>query len=221
MPTNPNLWMLNLQFSTSAAAISAGRFKAPPVTPPVPPRPYFNYSQVWLKYNKSTSPLPGWAMDELSPVNNDQIVDADWDWCSTSDATLNAKVDDFMLVRLAPDFDPNGGTLRCAVVFGRGRQGPLPQHPSSRQSPLSDASYNAIPLVDTASTDFTSWPPRRGGVGVPWIWCVGKFYDDPSVDPGVGAHYSFNLGANYKPVVGNYLTYGHDPTVIVTGGGHR
>jgi len=223
MTTPPNIWMLNLKFSTDTNSLNAGRFDPAPTIPPPPPppRPYFSYSQVWLKYNKPTSPtLPSWVKTELSPVDNSNIVEADWDWCGISDVTLQAQPGDFMVARLAPSFDPNGGSLRCAMVFGRGRQGPLPKHPNSRQSPLSDSGYFPLALVDTAPPILTSWPPKSG-VGVPWIWCVGKFYDDPNADSD-GAHYSFNIGANYRAAgASSYLTYGHDPTVVVKGGGHR
>lgn len=45
---------------------------------------------------------------------------------------------------------------------------------------------------------------------------------DANVDPNVGAHYSFNVGAAFCPSPGTpspmVYMYGHDPTVVVKGG---
>ena len=72
-------------------------------------------------------------------------------------------------------------------------------------------------------SDPNLWDDPQGSVNC-WAWCLGMFHDDPNVvPPSAGAHYSFNVGASYATSGTSTMTYmyGHDPTVIVKGGGHK
>lgn len=215
-----SIYLLNLGFGTDPDALKTGRFSAPPPDPQNPPGgDYFNASQVWLKYTPTS--LPAWAQDGVHEVANDQIVATDWGYYGLAVTSALMNVGDFVAVRIFPKFDSNGGKLRCTLVFGRGVQGPQPSHPKSRQSPLQQVHTPAMPrsVVDSDPLDTSSWPPRSG-VSSPWIWCLGMLHDDPTVNPSDGAHYSFNVGASYAPPGVDYVQlYGHDPTVIVKGGG--
>ena len=217
------IWMLNLGFRIDGDTLTTGRFVRPPATidPHAPPT---SYSQVWLKYSGLGNP-PGWAQDGVTILSGaNSINPSDWTYQQeTDDTPLPGAVDDFMVVRFFPVGTTAGGTLKCTVVFGRGLQGRLPQHPLSRQSPLQKLHPPAMPraVIDHAG-DPTTWDTSSGSAPG-WSWCLGKFYGDSNVDPNVGAHYSFNVGAAFCPSPGTptamVYMYGHDPTVVVKGGG--
>jgi hypothetical protein len=215
-----SIYLLNLEFKSDADALQTGRFVGPPSDLQNPPGgQYFNASQVWLQYLPTT--LPPWAQDGVHELDNSVLIPAEWAFYGSAVGSANMNVGDFIVARIFPGFDPNGGKLRCTLVFGRGIQGPLPNHPKSRQSPLQQVDPPVMPrsVIDSDPLDTSSWPPRSGPQ-TPWAWCLGKLHDDPTVDPKIGAHYSFNVGASYNPPGVNYVQlYGHDPTVIVKGGG--
>ena len=221
-----SIWMLNLGFRTDGDTLTNGRFVRPPATVD-PSAPVLSYSQVWLKYSGLGNP-PTWLQDGVTILNGaNSINPGEWTYQQNADITpLPAVVGDFLVIRFFPASASAGGTLKCTVVFGRGVQGPTPQHPLSRQSPLQKLHPPAMPrsVIDHAG-DPTTWDTSSGSVPG-WAWCLGKFYADTNLDPNADAHYSFNAGAAFCPAPAApspmVYMYGHDPTVVVKGsGGHK
>lgn len=71
--------------------------------------------------------------------------------------------------------------------------------------------------------NYAYWPYRNDALPWVWAWCLGSINNDPSVGTN-DAHYTFNVGATFVPYTsafGNPQLYGHDPTVVVKGGGHK